>query len=281
MESLRNAEQIGHKVRTCLKFIRHGERTKTGELTDYGREVTRSVASPNMVEGDWHDKTFVIGSNVDPNRNGIGRSLETAAIYGLETDGTATTPIPEDRLNYKHMKSLLPYNHTEVYNSFLPSNFETLTDKEKVEAARVAQEGVMKHLLDLHTPEAESYKREAAGAFADLVLECQRKNHELPNGYTQTGIAGTHGGTMEFLLQQALVCKEGGEQKIGFDNFGVIGGIFHPSESYDVVLETDESGKDVAIKVIFDDPKRGVGELTLDINKLKELAVFYKEKQQS
>lgn len=277
METIPNLEQLGHKVKTYLKFIRHGERTKTNELTDYGRQVTRSVATPNMREGDWHDKTFVIGSNVDPNNDGVGRALETAAIYGLETDGTATLPKPEDRLNYKHMKSPVPYNHAEIYNSLLPADFDRLTDEEKVEAAKVAQEGVMKHLLDLHTPEAENYKREAAGALANIVLEYQEKNHELPDRYTQTGIAGTHGSIMEFLLQQALVHKEGNEEKVGFDDFAVIGGIFHPSESYDVVLETDENGEDKAIKVIFDDPKRSVRELTLDINKLRELSEFYKE----
>lgn len=277
MESIPKPEQLGHKVRTDIKFIRHGERTKANELTDYGREVTRSVAAQNMREGDWHDKTFVIGSNVDPNKDGMGRSLETAAIYGLETDGTATAPEPEYRLNYKHVKSLVPYDHTEIYNSFLPADFEKLLDKEKVEAARVAQEGVMKHLLDLHTPEAENYKREVAGALANLVLEYQEKNHELPDRYTQTGIAGTHGSIMEFLLQQALVHKEGDIEKVGFDDFGVIGGIFHPSESYDVVIETDENGDDKAIRVIFDDPKRSVRELTLDINKLKELSDFYEE----
>lgn len=275
MESIPNSEQLGHKVSTYLKFIRHGERTKANELTDYGRGVTRSVAAPNMREGDWHDKTFVIGSNVDPNMDGMGRALETAAIYGLETDGAATAPEPEDRLNYKHVKSPVPYDHTEIYNSLLPADFEKLPDKEKVEAARVAQEGVMKHLLDLHTPEAENYKREVAGALANLVLEYQEKNHELPDRYTQTGIAGTHGSIMEFLLQQALVHKEGNEEKVGFDDFAIIGGIFYPSESYDIVLETDENGDDKAIKVIFDDPKRPQKEFGLDIDKVKELSGFY------
>ena len=275
MESIPNPEQLGHKVRTDIKFIRHGERTKTGELTDYGRQVTKDVSKTNEVEGDWLDETEVIGSNADPRLDGYGRALETADIYSQETDGSSKMPRVEDRLSYKHIKTPVPYNHIEIYNSFLPSNFDQLSDEQKAEAAKVAQEGVMKHLASLDTEEARNYKKEVAGAFANLVLEYQNKNHELPYHHTKRVIAGTHGGSMEFLLQQALVHKEGDEKKVGFDDFSVIGGIFHPSESYDVVLDTDENGEDKAIKVIFDDPKRSVRELTLDINKLKELSDFY------
>lgn len=43
-EKVENIPQKGRNVHITLKFIRHGLRAPSGELTDYGREATRQKA---------------------------------------------------------------------------------------------------------------------------------------------------------------------------------------------------------------------------------------------
>ncbi len=270
-------ESFGHNVLIDMKIIRHGERTKEGELTDYGRQVTREKAAPNMIEGDAVDMVKPIGSNAGPKNNGQGRALETAAIFASEIAGETGVPRANDQLSYETMKSPTPYNHVAIYNSFLPTDFNDLDPQKKAEAAKSAQKSVVDHLMSLQTPEAIQYKKEAAGALASLVLHYEEVAKRLRSGSNVNIVAGTHGGTMEFLLQQSLVQENGGERKVGFDNLSAIGGEFHPSESYDVVVGMDESGQEKEIKVTFDDPQRPQKQMWLDREKVKELAEFYEK----
>ena len=72
--------EMGKEVLLILKIIHHGERTKGGELTDYGREVTRQKAGeivlPEVTGGKAVGSPFKPKESVKP-----PRSLETADIY--------------------------------------------------------------------------------------------------------------------------------------------------------------------------------------------------------
>jgi hypothetical protein len=94
-------------------------------------------------------------------------------------------------------------------------------------------------------------------------------------------VAGTHGGTMEFLLQQALIMEKDGKQQTGFTDIADIGGEFDPSEAYNVDIATDDQGKINNIKVTFDNPKRPSGEMFLDMDKIDDLSAFYEKLHKS
>jgi len=206
------------------------------------------------------------------------RSLETAHIYADEIVGDeAFNSIAREILSYESYVSPPPYDHIAIYNTNLPENFEDLSDEEKVEAAKKAQAATINHLFSLKTSEAEQYNKEVAGSFAVFIDKYIRMTRRLKSGSRVLIPAGTHGGTMEHLLFQALVTKdEEGLEKIGLDSIDDIGGGFDPSEAYDVSIETDENGELKALNVTFDDPKRPKGEMKLDLGKIEELKDFYK-----
>jgi hypothetical protein len=90
--------------------------------------------------------------------------------------------------------------------------------------------------------------------------------------------AGSHGPTIEILLQQALVIKkEDGTEQVGFDNIDDIGGPSQPSDSYNIEIVTDENGEFQDLVVTFDDPDRPQFEMRLDGDRIRELAEFYEE----
>lgn len=84
---------------------------------------------------------------------------------------------------------------------------------------------------------------------------------------------------MELLLQQAMIRKDDeGNEKIGFTDISEIGGEMSPSDSYNVDIATNERGEYKTLKVSFDNPNRPQGEeMSLDIDRVKELAEYYKE----
>ena len=87
----------------------------------------------------------------------------------------------------------------------------------------------------------ENYKKEAAGSVAVVVEHYQEMTKKLKSGSKVLVPAGTHGGQMEFLLQQALVKRDkDGREKIGLDSIGEIGGEFNPTDSYNLDIKTDK-----------------------------------------
>ncbi len=273
-ESIEN----GKDVEIVLKFLRHGERTKEGRLTDYGRQITSEKAEQEKPEFEEFDAVKAIGSDAGLNETASMRALETADIYAhkIDTDKEFTTRI-EKLLSYESVKTKAPYDHLKVYNSFLPENFTDLPDVEKAAAAKKAQSALMDHVLALDTPEAQIWKKETAGAFAYLVEHYIKMAGKLNSDSKVLMPAGTHGGTMEFLLQQALVFKNhAGVTKMGFDTMGEIGGEFSPSEAYNVDIKTDDTGDLMPLAVTFDSSDRPHFEFAyLNLDKVKELSAFY------
>lgn len=269
----------GENIRIVLKFIRHGERTKAGELTDYGREVTRQRARESKITREDFDAVKAIGSPAGPKSgSGMERSLETAHMYGKEIAGDeAFTTRRRQILSYETLKHPPPYNHVEFYNAQLPENFETLPDEEKVAVAKKAQTAVVNHFLSLKSPEAEAYKREIAGAFATVVDHYQRLATRLNGGSRVLIPAGTHGGMLEPFLQETLVRQdEHGQERVGFERIEEIGGEFDPSEAFAVEIATDREGTLQPLKVTFDNPDRPQDvPMHLDAVRLGELRDYY------
>ena len=275
----REGQEKGKNVLIRLKFIRHGERTKAGELTDYGRQVTAERALQSGITGDDFDAVKAIGSDAGESA-GVGkRAFETADIYAHTIAGEeAFNSRIEKALSFETLKNPVPYNHVEIYNENLPANFEELGDEEKANAAKVAQAAGMTHLINMKQPEAVAYKREMAGAFAYLVEHYKKMAERLNSDSKVLMPAGTHGGVMEFLLQECLIKKdEEGNVTAGFEQASEIGGEFSPSDSYNVDIETDENGEFKKLVVSFDDPNRNQGftDLYLDEDKVKELSTYY------
>ena len=209
----------------------------------------------------------------------MGRALETADIYAHEIVGDeAFNTRTNDILNYKTLITKPPYDHIGIYNSNLPENFSELPDEEKAVAAKKAQTATVNHLLSLTGPEADAYKKEVAGSFAYVVDHYMKMAKRLNEGSQVLIPAGTHGGTMELLLQQAMVHGDkDGNKKVGFTDISEIGGEMNPSDSYNVDIATDERGEYKTLKVLFDSPGRPQEEMYLDVDRVKELAGYYQE----
>jgi hypothetical protein len=281
----------GKNVKMILRFIRHGERTKEGILTDYGREVTKQKARESGIQKEEYDAVKALGSNagprreIEPGKNGglkkIGRSLETAEIYAQEIAGEDTSQTrPRNLLNYEPLVSKPPYDHTAIYNGALPENFDLLPDDEKARASKHAQAAVLDHLIGLNTPEAQAYKREVAGAFSSFIIRSENLAERLKAGSKVLMPSGTHGGLIEPFLAETLVRRmEDGREIRGFERIEEIGGDFDPSESFDVEISTEENGNlgPLRLKWEKDSPRPSAPEMYLDSDKVRELAAYYKE----
>jgi hypothetical protein len=272
----------GTNVSIVVKFIRHGERDRESNLTDFGREVTKEKAEESGLKKDDFDAVKAVGSNAGPkNEEGMARALETAHIYSKEIAGEdAFNTRKSEALNFETIVSERPYHHVEIYNSFLPENFDTLPDLEKSAAAKKAQTAVVNHVMSLKGEKVETYKREVAGSHAFVLQHYMDmiKRKKIDSGSKILIPAGTHGGNMELLLQQALVFKDVNNQEhLGFESLDEISGEFDPSEAYNVHLESDAKGDLKELLVDFDNPARQkIKDAHLDLAKVEELAEFYK-----
>lgn len=277
---LEQQERFGRNVEILIKFMRHGERGKNSQLLDLGRDITKRKALESGIKQGDFDAVKAIGSNASPIKEDIkmGRALETADIYATEIAGDEKFKTRvNDILSYEKLLSPRPYNHTEIYNKSLPDNFDELADAEKVAAAKRAQTATVNYLIGLSSPEATQYKREIAGSFAYVVTHYQEMAKKLYSGSKVLLPAGTHGGLMEFLLQQTLIVKDGDKEKIGFDDIKEIGGEFDPSDSYNIDIQTDNNGEPKDLKVSFDNRNRPQEEMFLDMDKIQELSDFYQK----
>lgn len=283
VEPVTNPEEkkSGRNVTITLRLMRHGERDKDGNLTDLGRGITRQVAGEDAADSPAYDAVKAIGSPSGPRdeTSQMPRSQETAHIYKETLGDTGHITRENDLLGLDFIKSKSPYNHKQVYNSALPPNFEELPDPEKIKVAKTAQTTAVNHLLSIHTPEAQAYKQEVAGAYAKTILHYERMARKLNSGSNVLHPAGTHGGTMELILEQALVRKgeNGQADKMGFETLDEIGGDIDPSDYFDITIATDEEGNLKPLTVKFHQATRPQGEMYLDQAKVDELAQFFDE----
>lgn len=274
------AQEYGNDVTIMLKIMRHGDR-EGRFLVDSGRAATRERARESGLKKEDFGAVKAIGSPVNPNPEHpkqYGRALETADLYADEiaSDEKFVTRA-QQVLNYEHMKTPAPHNHLEIYNAALPPNFDKLSSYEKVQASKHAQSVASEHIFSLHTSEAETFKREIAGAFAYLIDHYQKVGKRI-HAHSRVLIpAGTHSPMPEFLLfEEALVRRQpDGTEKRGFKTGAEFGGAFDPSEAMTIAIATDDRGEEQSLRVTFDNPERPQEEMYLDPIKLQELKDFY------
>lgn len=272
--------EYGKNVDIVLKFIRHGERDLDGNLLDLGREITKQKAAESGMAKEDFDAVKAIGSPAGPTdkKSGKQRSLETAHIYAHTIAGDEAFNTRKNKaLSYETLVSPVPYNHREIYDANIPDDFDTLDDTQKAEASRIANKAAVDYLVNLDTPEAIAYKQEIAGAYAYVIDHYIQVAKRLKPDSKVLLPAGTHGGLMEFILQQALVREDEEGKKInGFNNLDEIGGNFDPSEAFDVDISTDERGNIKPLNVTFDSPERpSYPTQYLDMDRIQELKNYY------
>ncbi len=275
-ESLEN----GKNVEVVIRFLRHGERTPEGELTDYGRQETKSKGE-KIANEENYDAVKAIGSPVGPlndvSGRSFGRAAETAHIYAnaIAGDKAFQTRINEF-LGYEELHSIPPFDHDTLYNSHLPENFASLSDQDKASASKKAQEATLREELACTAPGAETFRREVAGAFAHVVNHYRHIARRLKNNSRVLIPAGTHGGIMEYLLMEAMVrIDDSGRQVVGVSDINEIGGGFNPSESYSVRIATDENGNEKELILTFDENNRSQDTFHLSLSKINELDEEY------
>ena len=268
----------GKNVHIALKFIRHGLRSPSGELTDYGRETTRQKASESKSEMGRFNVVGAMGSDSGPiGSTGMQRSLETADIYAGELDAdkrlkTRGSPI----LGYDMQVNPIPFDWDKFYNENLPEDFSTLSDEEKNKASKVAQSATLNHFMSLETPEGLNCRKEIAGSYARVIDHYMNAIKGVKSGTKALLPQGTHGGRMEPFLKEALVRRlTSGEEIHGFEKIEDIGGAFDSSEAFNVEVATDENGELQKLKVTFDNKNRPQDEMYLDTERLRELKDFY------
>lgn len=277
----------GRNVHITLKFIRHGLRNPSGELTDYGKEITRQKARESKSEKKRFNVVGAMGSDSGPiGPTGMQRSLETAHIYAEEIESdkrlqTRGTPI----LGYDTQINPIPFDWDKFYNDKLPANFATLSDEEKNKASKAAQAAALNHFMSLQTPEAINCRKEIAGSFARVIDHYVNSIKGVKSGTKALLPQGTHGGRMEPFLQEVLVRRLSNGQEIhSFEKVEEIGGEFDSSEAFNVEVATDRDGNLQKLKVTFDNKERvkrmedekPIEEMFLDIKKLQDLKDFYR-----
>lgn len=277
-EKVKNIPEKGRNVQITLKFIRHGLRNPSGELSDYGREATRQKAQDIKSEIGHVDVVGAMGSDSGPvGPSGMQRSLETADVFASEIPAnkrlkTRGTPI----LGYDMQVNPIPFDWDKFYNGNLPDNFTTLSDEEKNKASKAAQAATLNHFMSSQTPEAVNCRKEIAGSYARVIDHYIRAVKGVKSASRALLLQGTHGGRMEPFLKETLVRHTpDGEEIHGFKKIEDIGGEFDSSESFNVEVATDNNGDLQKLKVTFYNKNRPQEEMYLDTEKLQELKDFY------
>lgn len=284
-EILTNRER-GKNTFIELFILRHGERTKTGELTDFARTETREQVQALHSSGLFTtelDAIKPIGSDAGPaGPTGSGRARETAELVADELSRLTGARKLESRerniLSYEPLKTPPPYNHTEIYNSFLPDDFESLPDLGKKKAAQVAQQATVNHVLSLDTPQAITWRKENAGALAFMIEHMGSLSGKLYKDSKILIPAGSHDPVIEYILKEALIWEDiEGKKHKGFGTNEEIGGEFEPGEGYSVNIKRNDNGELEPLTVNFKNPKRThIRNAHFEPDKIHELSEFYK-----
>ena len=289
------SSERGKDVEIVFAPIRHGVREGL-HLTDFGRKMTAEYAQTRGQNyADFRDRGAVkaIGSMSGPSDQspvGMPRAKETAHIYAREIAGDeALTTRTDRRLQYDTMKIKPPYDHPAVYDPALEKalakrgvkELKDLQDAEKDAVTHEAQVAVFEHIFNLPKEETRAWREENAGMFADMLAHYVDMSKRLNKGSRVLIPAGTHGGTMEWLLEQALVWKdEEGKEHLGISSmneFKQLGGPFPSSDMYEIVIKRDSNGDVVLpLAVRFSDPKRPQKEMSLNSYRLIELTELFR-----
>lgn len=298
MENFENKieKEKGANIELVVHIMRHGDRDPDGLLEKYGRERTKKVAESNAskYDSDLMIKAFGSPAGKQSNESGMQRSLETAHIYGEEIanrkDGAVYDTRARSLLNYEDWDVLIidpEYDYDAVYKQaidgysaqhFHSKEYGQLSEDEQKAASFYASNEATNYYMTLDTPAAEKSRKEVAGTFSVLLKRYARMAQEkLKSNQKLLFPLGSHTGMIEPFLSESVIWKDKDENEKHGATLGEIGGIFKPSEGFDIVLKTDQDGKLERVQIRFDDQGRLGGEAYLDMQKVDEFAEFYRE----
>ncbi|MEI6288428.1 MAG: histidine phosphatase family protein [bacterium] len=239
-------KRFGRNVEIHAVFVRHGEKSENGELTNEGKKQAAEF-------GDNLKSRDAIKGYSSP----VQRAIET---------------VEQIIENSPHDKKLKTRIRTEIG---IPPSSQEFYKKFK-ELEKQGPDEAAKWYLSFGTerPDAEtSSPHEVAESFAYILAKYFKMADRLYSGSNIDLVNGTHQGLPEALLKEVLKRKiDDNKEIIGFDNLEDIGGALKFTEGMEFVIKTDERG-DKKLTVNF----RGQ-EYDIDMAKLNELAKSYAEK---
>lgn len=288
----------GENITLVVRIMRHGDRTPEGNLEDFGRQRTIEKARGSVSVYEQFDVIKAFGSTAGPKTVVEGeememqRSLETAHIFAKELavqQGTqAAKTRPRDILNYETSELPPPGDYFAKHKAFIKEfirdrlgyadkEFGDLSDEEKKQVNAYADANTVGWMMSTDSEDAISVNKETAGTYAVLIERYVKMIQEkIDSNKKILYVLGSHTGMMEPFLSQVAVWKD----KDGGERHGAtldeLGGIFDPSEGFDIVIKTDKNGKLEDLLLRFDKKDRLGGEARLDMGKIRESAEFYR-----
>ena len=243
--SISEIERFGRNVEIHVIFVRHGEKSENGELTDEGKKQAAEF-------GETLESRDAVKGYSSP----VQRAVETVEqiIENSPHDKKLKTRIrtkigipPSSQDFYKKFKELEKQGPDEAAKWFLSFGAEK--------------------------PDAETASpHEVAESFAYILTRYFKMADKLYSGSNIDLINGTHQGLPEALLNEVLKRKIDDKEVVGFNNLEDIGGALKFTEGMEFIIKTDEQD-DKKITVNF----RGQ-EYDIEMAKLNELAKSYAEK---
>lgn len=239
-------ERFGRNVEIHAIFVRHGEKSESGELTEEGKQQASEF-----------------GSNLE-SRDAV-KGYVSSVQRAVETIEKIIESSPHDKKLQTRIRTEIgiPPSSKEFYKKF--KEFEK-------EGPDAAAEWFLS--FGKERPDAETASpHEVAESFAYILTRYLKMADRLYSGSNIDLINGTHQGLPEALLKEILKRKIGDEEITGFDKLEDIGGALRFTEGMEFIIKTDEKGNK-KLTLNFRDQ-----EYNIDMAKLNELSQSYVEKQ--
>ena len=247
----------------------------------------RDITTQSLISEEGKKKVREVGKKREVQRHGIKaytspveRAIETAELI-LEEQEKKGAKIFKTRkrteLGMWSSSKKFTQRFAEMIKENLPPNFEELEGDAKQEALDKTEDKILDWWLgfkDQRPDETTPPPREIAAGVAKLVDRYINMADRLYSGSEIELLNTSHKGIPESLLKEVLLRKvkgENNEEKIirGFESLQDIGGSMRPSESWSLIIKTDDGGNKT-IKILL----RGQ-EYDLDTDRLNELVELW------
>lgn len=228
----------GKNVEIEVTFMRHGEKDKAGNLTDYGREQVREYGK--TLEGTSKAYASSVKRVIDT----VDEVISSSKGIKLKTRIRRELGLP--RMSKKFIEEYIK-NPSGTMNKWYQDRnkeFDNQTDS----------------------------SQKVAEGFAYLLDNYIKMSSRLPDGSKVNLINGTHEGLPEALLNEVMVRYENGGRVRGFDEVEDIGGTLKYGEGMKFRIFRDKEGKD-RVELDFRGKK-----YEIDRERLSKLARSYKKK---
>ena len=244
---LENREKFGKNVEIHAIFVRHGEKDKTGQLSEEGKR--QAVEFGSLLE----KKTAVKGYSSPVKRV-------------LETVDTIVESAPGDKKLVTRARVDLTY---PTFSKKFMEEFGNIMKEKGQDAAVEWWFNLGNERFDAESPTT----KEVAESGAYILNRYIEMSKKLYSGSKIDLVNGTHQGLPEALLQEIMVRKEGDKEVTGFDTLDEIGGSLQPTESVEYVIKTNSDG-DKSVFIQFRGNTYGI-----DLEKFNLLVERYKERR--